>query len=221
VPSAPIAPLLKEKFAPKENPAPVKESLATQTGKHLIPCPIQPASLLQENCKSLSACYAGDAEVLCCRLNGKTFDEFKICPEIEKVPTPISTKAPCLAGQPCPDPNGQSYVKKEELTRGKVCTLWNLALNQLPGGECPILLRQKKAQEGGFTPAGDIDPTNAAKFVRMGAVKITKAPMEIQFEPSPKQQEFIERMVKTGAFETPEEVVGAALDTAMLQEGGA
>ena len=133
----------------------------------------------------------------------------------------IPTKAPCLTGQPCPDPNGQSYVKKEELTRGKVCTLWNLALNQLPGGECPILLRQKKAQEGGFTPAGDIDPTNAAKFVKLAPVKITKAPMEILFKPSPKQQEFIERMVKSGEFETPEEVMSEALDTAMLQEGGA
>jgi hypothetical protein len=142
-------------------------------------------------------------------------------PAVQPAPVaePIDTKAPCLSGQPCPDPSRPSYIKKEE-QRGKVCELWNLPLNQLPDGVCPILLRQKKAQEQGFVPASDIDPTNGAKFVKMAPVRITKAPMVIQFSPSPKQQEFIQRMIKSGEMDTPEEVVSVALDYAMLQEGG-
>lgn len=133
---------------------------------------------------------------------------------------PIDTKAPCLAGQSCPDPSGRSYVKSE-VQRGKVCELWNLPLNQLPKGECPILLRQKKAQEGGFVPAGDIDPITGGKFVKSPPIKIVKAPETILFEPSEKQWEFIQRMIKSGEMDTPEEVVSTALDYAMLQEGGA
>jgi hypothetical protein len=135
-------------------------------------------------------------------------------------PTDIPTKAPCLSGQPCPDASERSYIKTE-VQRGKVCELWNLPLNQLPSEECPILLRQKKAQEGGFVPAGDIDSITGGRIVRGPPIKILREPQVIHFTPTPKQWEFIERMVKSGEFETSDEVVSAALDTAMLQEGGA
>ena len=145
-------------------------------------------------------------------------------PENKPAPTPESIPpvvSPCDDGLKC----DLKYFKNE-IIRGKVCTNANMRITELPGNVCPFEsdLRKRKeaaAEAGGFTPAGDIDPTNSAKFVRMGPVKVVKAPMEILFKPSPKQQEFIERMVKSGEFETPEEVVSEALDTAMLQEGGA
>ena len=135
-------------------------------------------------------------------------------------------------GQPIKPEHGiiltEAYCRAKKCENLKPCKERGNRIECFPAGaeprhmnECPLAKRERLAQEGGFTPAGDIDPTNAAKFVRMGPVKITKAPMTISFQPSQKQQEFIERMVKSGEFETPEEIVSAALDTAMLQEGGA
>jgi len=91
--------------------------------------------------------------------------------------------------------------------------------------ECPIAKRERLAQEGGFVPAASMpsdgidDPITGGKIVKLAPVKITKAPMEILFKPSPKQQEFIETALKSGKFDTSEQVLSQALDLWMDQEG--
>jgi len=143
-------------------------------------------------------------------------------PENKPAPTPESIPpvvSPCDNGLKC----GLKYFKIETI-RGKVCTNANMRITELPGNVCPFesdLQKRKEAaaEAGGFTPAGDIDPTNAAKFVKLAPVKITKAPMEILSKPSPKQQEFIEQAIASGKFDTPEQVISQALDLWMDQEG--
>jgi hypothetical protein len=85
--------------------------------------------------------------------------------------------------------------------------------------ECPIEKRKRIAQEQGFGTAADYDPTNGAKFIKHPPYKITKAPMTIHFEPSSKQQVFIETALKSGKFDTSEQVLSQALDLWMDQEG--
>jgi hypothetical protein len=91
--------------------------------------------------------------------------------------------------------------------------------------ECPIAKRERLAQEGGFVPAASMpsdgidDPITGGKIVKLAPVKITKAPMEVLFKPSPKQQEFIEQAIASGKFDTPEQVISQALDLWMDQEG--
>jgi len=179
VPSAPIAPLLKEKYGGKEQSV-VKESLTTQ-----------PAHITETN-----------------------------------------IKIPSTAGQPIKPEHGiiltEAYCRAKKCENLKPCKERGNRIECFPAGaeprhmnECPLAKRERLAQEGGFTPAGESDPITGGRPIKLAPVKITKAPMEILCKPSPKQQEFIERMVKSGEFETPEEVVSEALDTAMLQEGGA
>ena len=191
-PSAPIAQTLKEKYGGNELPASIKKSLTLEPdgSEGFASTPLPPIT----------------------DITGQ------VSPPADTPPIPFSTKAPCLSGQPCPDASGRSYIKTE-VQRGKVCELWNLPLNQLPGGECPILLRQKKAQEGGFVPAGDIDSITGGKIVRGPPVRITKAPMTVHFEPSPKQANFIHEAIESGKFDTPEQVISQALDLWMDQEG--
>jgi len=191
-PVAPIAQTLKEKYGGNELPASIKKSLTLEPdgSEGFASTPLPPIT----------------------DITGQ------VSPPADTPPIPFSTKAPCLSGQPCPDASGRSYIKTE-VQRGKVCELWNLPLNQLPGGECPILLRQKKAQEGGFVPAGDIDSITGGKIVRGPPVRITKAPMTVHFEPSPKQANFIHEAIESGKFDTPEQVISQALDLWMDQEG--
>ena len=120
---------------------------------------------------------------------------------------------------PCPD--GQNHISIDKI-RGKVCNLFGdigLPCNQLAKERCPVLIRQIKAKEQGFVPATDYDPVSGGKFVRGTPTKITKAPMEILFKPSPKQANFIHEAIASGKFDTPEQVISQALDLWMDQEG--
>jgi len=122
---------------------------------------------------------------------------------------------------PCPD--GKNYISIDKI-RGKVCNLFGdigLPCDQLAKERCPVLIRINKAKEGGVVPASDIDSLTGGRFVKLAPVKITKAPMTISFQPSQKQQGFIERLVASGEFETPVEFIGFLVDGAMEQEGGA
>jgi hypothetical protein len=99
-----------------------------------------------------------------------------------------------------------------------------MRITELPGNICPFEsdLRKRKAAAEAFAPASRvvIDRITGGTYTKPAPMKITKAPVTIQFQPSSKQLEFIERIIKSGECETPEEVVSAAVDSAMLQEAG-
>ena len=120
--------------------APPQQSLAAQQAakdltekadKHLIPCPIQLAGM-RENCRSLSTCYRDNGiAVLCCRLNGKLFDDLAVCPkssgigsfevkpEEPEAPTPPPAPEKPLPGswinQPQKDPEAIKQAAQAEL----------------------------------------------------------------------------------------------------------
>jgi hypothetical protein len=109
-----------------------------------------------------------------------------------------------------PCPGGQDHIKVDKL-RGKCCDLLSLPCNQLEKKRCPVL----NGQVPGFTSADEFDPVTGGKFIKREPYKITKAPITISFSPSGKQQEFIERVVKSGEFESPIEFLSALVDRAM------
>jgi len=143
-------------------------------------------------------------------------------PENKPAPTPESIPpvvSPCDDGLKC----DLKYFKNE-IIRGKVCTNANMRITELPGNICPFEsdLRKRKeaaAEAEEFVPASDIDPITGGRPIKLAPIKIVKKPESILFEPTPKQWEFIEQAITSGKFDTPQQVLGQALDLWMEQEG--
>jgi len=124
---------------------------------------------------------------------------------------------------PCPD--GGDHIAVDKI-RGKLCDLLGLPCNQLEKKRCPVLIRQQKARETGFYPASEPFPGAIVKddltggtYVKPAPMKITKAPEVVSFTPSQKQYDFIQRVIKSGEFETAVEFLSELVDRAMEQEG--
>lgn len=111
----------------------------------------------------------------------------------------------CKSGT-CPD--GADHVVVLSL-RGPCCDLVGAPLNQL--SNCPILQRKK----ADFRKASEIDPLTGGKFIKPAGIKVIPTRNPIVLEPSRKQWEFIEEIIKSGEFETPAEFLMALIDRAM------
>ena len=137
---------------------------------------------------------------------------------------------PASSGQPIKPEHGiiltESYCRAKKCEQLKPCKERGNRIECFPAGaeprhmnECPIEKRERLAKEGGFVPASDIEPITGGKFVKLAPVKVTKAPMTVHFEPSPKQANFIHEAIASGKFDSPEQVISQALDLWMDQEG--
>ena len=128
-------------------------------------------------------------------------------------PPPNVEKPPCQEGKPCPA--DRNYLIKQPIL-GNKCEQTGRLIKDMT--TCPILVRQTKAEELGFGPASDYDPLTGGTFIKHPPYKITKVPEVISFTPSQKQYDFIQRVIKSGEFETAVEFLSELIDRAMEQE---
>ena len=222
-PPAPMAQTLKEKYGGSDllhkigsitessksvtHPAPVKESLTTPNPSN---------SMGLESLTTPNPC--GEACPDCpdpCK--SFTCDDLKkagIITDTTGQVSPSSDIPPCKEGKPCPV--GRNYLIIQP-TLGNKCEQTGRLIRDMT--VCPIRVRQAKAEELGFGPASDYDPLTGGKLIKHPPYKITKAPEVISFTPSQKQYDFIQRVIKSGEFETAVEFLSELVDRAMEQEG--